>query len=383
MGASCGKMSGVASVMLRGTHLFGRHFGRAATAAGVGMTADSGYGLRARGLRSRPGMTGQNLRAQERGNLQPDLAEIDTGPQTRFDRFLASPFSRYFDDICARILVELVESEIAVVVARGFRDRSAILDEANARALDAVDHAIRLYRQRAADKAFRVAPEIAVIDARASAQFRLHHFEILFAHNARHLLVLDLDRAHGAGRTGLLAAGLLPALVEQVSIERPDLRKLQLLVPPDVPVGAGLDQVLAPPRLLRIDQHDPVLALLHCVAGLRHARRIVAVIAHGRNVGDVDHRHLPALLLQDVDPFVAVLRHWRAIARPGVADIFVHDRECAQVTVRALGHVDDHVPLLHGVHLFVIAGLDPAIPTGDGKSVPIEITGSRRYAAAR
>jgi hypothetical protein len=38
---------------------------------------------------------------------------------------------------------------------------------------------------------------------------------------------------------------------------------------------------------------------------------------------------------------------------------------------------------LHGVHLFVIAGPDPAIPAGDGKSVPIEITGSRRYAAAR
>src|SRR6266487_5138045 len=206
--------------------------------------------------------------------LKPDLAEIDTGPQTRFDRFLASPFSRYFDDICARILVELVESEIAVIVARGFRDCSAILDEANARALDAIRHTVRLCRQRAADKAFRVAPEIAVIDARARAQFRLHHFEVLFARDARHLLVLDLDRAHGAGRTGLLAAGLLPALVEQVSVERPDLRKLRLLVPPDVSVGTGLDQVPAAFRLLRIDEHDPVLALFHCVAGLRHAGRI-------------------------------------------------------------------------------------------------------------
>src|SRR5262249_3502543 len=274
--------------------------------------------------------------------------------------------------------------EIAIVVARGLRDRSAILAEANARALDTINDAIRLRRQRAADEAFRVAPEIAVINPRTAAQFGFHHFQILFARQARHLFVLDLDRSHGARRARLLAAGLLPALVDKVGIERPDLRQLQLVVPPDVAVGAGLDQILAPLRLLGIDEHDPVVALFHRVAGLGHARRIVAVIAHGRNVGDVDHWHLPALLLQDVDPLVAVLRHRRGIAGPGVADVFVHDRERAQVAIRALGHVDDHVPFLHGTHLFVIAGLDPAIPTETTRpSPPIELTGSRRCAAAR
>src|SRR6516225_5246913 len=290
------------------------------------------------------------------GLLKSDLAEIDAGPESCFDGFLAPALRRYLDEIRARAFVELVEFEIAIIVARGLRDRSAILAEANAGALDAIDDAIHLRRQRAADEAFRVAPEIAVINPGAGAQLGFHHFQRLLARQTRHLLVLDLDRAHGAGRTRLLAAGLLPALVDEVRIERPDLRQLQLVVPPDVAVGAGLDQILAPLRLLGIDEDDPVVALFHRVAGLGHARRIVAVIAHGGNVGDVDHRHLPALLLQDVDPFVPVLRHRRAITRPGIADVFVHDRERAQIAIRALGHVDDHVPFLHGVTLVLSTG---------------------------
>src|SRR6516165_9350172 len=284
------------------------------------------------------------------GLLKSDLAEIDAGPESCFDGFLAPALRRYLDEIRARAFIELVEFEVAIVIARRLRDRSAILAEANARALDAIDDAIHLRRQRAADEAFRVAPEIAVINPRAAAQLWLHHFQRLLARQARHLLVLDLDRPHGAGRARLLAAGLLPALVDEVGIERPDLRQLQLVVPPDVAVGTGLDQVLASLRLLGIDEYDPVVALLHRVAGLGHARRIVAVIAHGRDVGDVDHRHLPALLLQDVDPPVPVLRHRRAITRPSIADVFVHNRERAQIAIRALGHVDDHVPFSHRIH---------------------------------
>jgi hypothetical protein len=92
-----------------------------------------------------------------------------------------------------------------------------------------------------------------------------------------------------------------------------------------------------------------VLALRHRIAALGDARRVVAVIAHGGNVGDVDHRHLPAFLLQDVDPLVAVLGHRRGIARKLVADVFIHDRERAQIAIGALRDVDDHVPFLHGL----------------------------------
>src|SRR5262249_46330001 len=198
---------------------------------------------------------------QRRWRLQPDLAEIDTRAQMGLDRFLAPPLRGNLDNIRARLLIEPIEFEIAVVVTGRLRDRSAVLDEANARALDAIDRAVRLRRERAADEAFRVAPEIAVIDAGTSAQLRFHHVEVLFARNARHFLVLDLDRAHGAGRAQLLAAGLLPALVEEMGVERPDLRELQLLIPPDVTVGTSVNQILAPPRLLGIDEHDAVVAL--------------------------------------------------------------------------------------------------------------------------
>src|SRR5262245_6279685 len=174
---------------------------------------------------------------QRRWRLQPDLAEIDTRAQMGLGRFLAPPFRGNLDNIRARLLIEPIKFEIAIVVARCLRDRSAVLDEANARALNAIDRAVRLRRERAADEAFRVAPEIAVIDAGTSAQLRFHHVEVLFARNARHFLVLDLDRAHGAGRARLLAAGLLPALVEEMGVERPDLREPQVLIPPDVTVG--------------------------------------------------------------------------------------------------------------------------------------------------
>src|SRR5262245_50225863 len=190
--------------------------------------------------------------------LQPDFAEIDAGPETCFDGFLAPALRQYLDEIRARALVELVEFKIAIIVARRLRDRSAILTESNARALDAIDDTVRFRRQRAADEAFRVAPEIAVINPRTGAQFGFHHFEILFARQARHLLVLDLDRPHGAGRARLLAAGLLPALVDEVGIERPDLRQLQLFVPPDMAVGTGLDMVLALLRLLGFDEIELV-----------------------------------------------------------------------------------------------------------------------------
>src|SRR4029450_7527340 len=106
----------------------------------------------------------------------------------------------------------------------------------------AIDDAARLRRHRTADEAFRVAPEIAVINPRTGAQFGSHPLEILFARQARHLLVLDLDRSHGAGRARLLAAGLLPALVDEVGIERPNLRQLELWRPPGAALRGGVRQ---------------------------------------------------------------------------------------------------------------------------------------------
>ena len=37
------------------------------------------------------------------------------------------------------------------------------------------------------------------------------------------------------------------------------------------------------------------------------------------------------------------------VARPIIADMLVHGGESAQIAIRALRHVDDHVPFFHGV----------------------------------
>src|SRR5439155_14562413 len=116
------------------------------------------------------------------------------------------------DRIGARALVELVEFEIPVVVAGRLRDQRAVAQQPYARALQVIDAAIRLRRERAADEAFRIAPQVSVVDPRLAGELGPHHFEALSARHPRHLLVFDLERAHGAGRTRLVPARLLPTL---------------------------------------------------------------------------------------------------------------------------------------------------------------------------
>jgi 3-oxoacid CoA-transferase subunit B len=271
----------------------------------------------------------------------------ELAPGVDLDRLRRVPGGSDLESVAAGILRQLVEFEIAVIVAHGLRDQLAALAQRDRGALDAIDDAGRLGRQRAADEAGRIAPEVAVIDPRLGAELGLHHLESFLGGDACHFPVIDLDRLERAGRAALLAARLLPAGIEEMRVEGPVLRQLQLLVPPDLAIGAGLDQLLLALRLDRIDEDDAVRALGDgAVLGGLHAGCVVAMVAHGRNVGDVDHRHLPAFLLQDVDPAMAVPRHRRRIARPVIADILVHGRERAELAVRAFRHVDDHVPFL-------------------------------------
>src|SRR6476620_6200576 len=113
--------------------------------------------------------------------LQPYFAEVDASAEIRLDRLAGVPWRGDLDLVAARILVELVELEVAVVVARHFSDRAAVPGQANACSLHAIDRAIRLRCQCAADEAFRIAPEIAVIDPRLGAGVRLHHLQSLLA----------------------------------------------------------------------------------------------------------------------------------------------------------------------------------------------------------
>ena len=83
-----------------------------------------------------------------------------------------------------------------------------------------------------------------------------------------------------------------PALIDEMRVEVPVLRQAEFLVPPDVTVGTGFDELLPALGLFRIDQHDSVLALADRTIRRRlDTRRVVAMVAHGRHIGDVDHRH--------------------------------------------------------------------------------------------
>src|SRR5262249_53958314 len=154
----------------------------------------------------------------------PDLAEIDADPQGGGDRLWLSPRRRNFDCVVARVLVELVELEVAVVVARCLGNDRTVVQQPYACALDAIDDPARFRRERATDEAFRIAPQVAVIDARLRAELGPHHFKALLARHALHRGVLDRERAHRACRARLVTARLLPALIDEMGVERPVLR---------------------------------------------------------------------------------------------------------------------------------------------------------------
>src|SRR5260370_11513908 len=57
----------------------------------------------------------------------PYFAEIDACPELGLDGLLAPALDRYLDDIGAGVLIELVEFEVAVVIAGGLRNGAAVL----------------------------------------------------------------------------------------------------------------------------------------------------------------------------------------------------------------------------------------------------------------
>src|SRR5262245_20379314 len=126
--------------------------------------------------------------------LEPDLAEIDAGAELRFDRLRAAA-RRDLDHVAARVLAQPVESEVAVIVARGFRHDAAVLHQPHARAFDAIDESAGLGRDRAADEARRVAPQVAIVHARFRAELGPENLEALVARHGGHRVVLDPDGA--------------------------------------------------------------------------------------------------------------------------------------------------------------------------------------------
>ncbi len=190
--------------------------------------------------------------------------------------------------------------------------------------------------------------KILVVDARLRRRLRLQLAQALARLDLGHLVVGDLDGFERARRAHLRAARLLPAAVEQMRVEEPVLRQLQIFVPANRAVRARVGDGLLALRLDGVDMDDPVVALRHrSVLRRRDARRVVAVLAHHGQIRDVHERTRAALAAADVDPTMLVAGHRRRIAFELVADVLVLIRERAAIAVRALRDVDDEIPLLH------------------------------------
>src|SRR5208337_531428 len=267
-----------------------------------------------------------------------------------------------FDTIRASTIGQVIEAEIDETVARRRRERFASLGQGHLGALDAFHHPGHLGADAAPYKARFPTLQPPVPDARLGAEFGLQRLEPFPRRLFRHGGVLELHRLEHGRWADLLAAGLTPSLIEEVGVEDPGLRDLMLLIPDDRPIGAGADDVLAAPGLHGIDDDDAVVAFADGVAGVANAGRVVAVIAHHRQIGGLHHRRAALHPAKDADRAVADGGGRRRIAGEGVADMLVPLRDDAVVTVLAAADVDDQVPLAHARLLTPLAQRPPACP---------------------
>src|SRR5215467_12401629 len=91
--------------------------------------------------------------------LDSYLTQIDAFAELGVHGFLLAALGD-LDHISAGVFLELVELEVAVVVARRLSHHLAALHELHACTLDAVDDAVGFARDAAADEASRITPEI-------------------------------------------------------------------------------------------------------------------------------------------------------------------------------------------------------------------------------
>jgi hypothetical protein len=101
-------------------------------------------------------------------------------------------------------------------------------------------------------------------------------------------------------------------------------------------VRAGVRTQLAADALVRLDQHDAVVALDNGAhLALFDTRRIVAVVAHLGNVAHFDFGHLAAHQLGHTDPELARVRLGLGIRAPVVGHMLVLAGDLAAVATVA------------------------------------------------
>src|SRR5271166_5868419 len=259
------------------------------------------------------GSTGRRL-VLSPSRLHQNFAEI--AALARLDRAARRPCRMsHFDFESVVLRAQTVETEVAERIGLRLRDLDAVADEGDVGPLHAIDDAIGLDRDASADELGFPALEPTIPDPRLCAEFGSKRPQVLASRTLGHRLVVELHRFEDVGRTDLTEARLLPAGVEKMGVEDPGLRDLLLLVPDDSPIGAGVDDVLAALGLHWVDDDDAVVTFADGVAGEAHAWRVVAVIAHHRQIGGLHHRRAALDAAQDADCAVADGGGWRGISR--------------------------------------------------------------------
>ena len=126
------------------------------------------------------------------------------------------------------------------------------------------------------------------------------------------------------------------------------LRKLGFLIPLNRTIGTGIGNRFLPFGLHRIDNDYAVIALANrAVFGRSHTGRVIAVLAHDRQIDHIHERTLAALPGLDVNPTVGMARHGRRIARKFIVDMLVLIGQRAQIAICAHSYIYNHVPFFH------------------------------------
>jgi hypothetical protein len=119
------------------------------------------------------------------------------------------------------------------------------------------------------------------------------------------------------------------------------LRCLFLLIPPNSPIGAGMDKVFLPFGSDRIYENDAVLPFIDgAMFCAFNARCVVTVHTRNGEIGHIHHGCLPPLLPHNIDPSMPVSRLSLGHSRKFIIYMFILAGKKTVVTILTFFHID-------------------------------------------
>jgi hypothetical protein len=173
--------------------------------------------------------------------------------------------------------------------------------------------------ERAADEFFW---QVLLIDPRLGLGSRVDQFGLI----DKGLKIRFFTKAQGIGGALIHTAGDLPLriVVQQMGASCALLSNVQIFIEKDGVMGAGIGAELAAHALLRVDNDQPIIALIDCLGfTIGDAGCIVAMVAHFGNIGHLDFGHLSANQLGQTQPELPGIGLRFGIGCPVVGHMFI------------------------------------------------------------